>query len=66
MLCLAFRCARLSMEMQNMSDVGIKDCLTGASLGWKCLENTIKIANFIRLTISILQIFYVNQSKAEE
>ena len=24
------------MEMQKMSDFGIKDCLTEASLGWKC------------------------------
>ena len=24
------------MEMQKMSGFGIKDCLTEASLGWKC------------------------------
>ena len=36
MLCLAFIYARHSMEMQNMSGFGIKDCLTEASLGWKC------------------------------
>ena len=35
-LCLAFIYARHSMEMQKMSDFGIKDCLTEASLGWKC------------------------------
>ena len=35
-LCLAFIYARHSMEMQKMTGFGIKDCLTGASLGWKC------------------------------
>ena len=35
MLCLAFISARLSIEMQNMSGFGFKDCLTEASLGWK-------------------------------
>ena len=35
-LCLAFIFARHSMEMQKMSRFGIKDCLTEASLGWKC------------------------------
>ena len=34
--CLAFIYARHSMEMQKMSGFGIKDCLTEASLGWKC------------------------------
>ena len=35
-LCLPFIYARHSMEMQKMSGFGIKDCLTEASLGWKC------------------------------
>ena len=35
-LCLAFIYARHSMEMQEMSGFGIKDCLTEASLEWKC------------------------------
>ena len=35
-LCLAFIYARHSMEMQKRSGFGIKDCLTEASLGWKC------------------------------
>ena len=35
-LCLAFIYARQSMEMQKMSGSVIKDCLTEASLGWKC------------------------------
>ena len=33
---LAFIYARHSMEMQKMTSFGIKDCLTEASLGWKC------------------------------
>ena len=35
-LCIAFIYARHSMEMQNMTGFSIKDCLTEASLGWKC------------------------------
>ena len=35
-LCLAFKYARHSLEMQKMSGFGIKDSLTEASLGWKC------------------------------
>ena len=35
-LCLAFIYARHSIEMQKMTGFGIKDCLTEASLGWKC------------------------------
>ena len=35
-LCLAFIYARNSIEMQQMTGFGIKDCLTEASLGWKC------------------------------
>ena len=35
-LCLAFKYARHPMEMQSRSSFGIKDCLTTASLGWKC------------------------------
>ena len=35
-LCFAFIYARHSMEMQKMTGFGIKDCLTEASLGWKC------------------------------
>ena len=34
-VCLAFINARLSMEIQNMSGLGIKDCLVEACLGWK-------------------------------
>ena len=35
-LCLAYIYARHSMETQKMTGFGIKDCLTEASLGWKC------------------------------
>ena len=34
-LCLASINARHSMEMQNLSGFGIKECLTEFSLGWK-------------------------------
>ena len=35
-ICLGFIYARHSMEMQKMAGFGIEDCLTEASLGWKC------------------------------
>ena len=61
-LCLAFIYARRSMEMQKMSGFGIKDCLTEASLGWKCFGTYNKdrefytfndkyVRNFIRKSI---------------
>ena len=61
-LCLAFIYARHSMEMQKMSGFGIKDCLTEASLGWKCFGaynkdrefytfNDKYVRNFIRKSI---------------
>ena len=61
-LCLAFIYARHSMEMQKMSGFGIKDCLTEASLGWKCFGTYNKdrefytfndkyVRDFIRKTI---------------
>ena len=34
------------MEMQQMSGFGIKDCLTEASLGWKCFETYNKDREF--------------------
>ena len=61
-LCLAFIYARHSMEMQKKSGFGIKDCLTEASLGWKCFGtynknrefytfNDKKVRDFIRKSI---------------
>ena len=61
-LCLAFIYARHSMEMQKMTGFGIKDCLTEASLGWKCFGtynkdrefytfNNKYVRNFIRKSI---------------
>ena len=50
-LCLAFIYARHSMEMQKMTGFGIKDCLTEASLGWKCFGTYNKKENF---TLSII------------
>ena len=46
MLCLAFIYARYSMEMKKMSGFGIKDCLTEASLGWKCFGTYNKVREF--------------------
>ena len=65
-LCLAFKKARLSMEMQNISGFGSEDCLTEASLGGNALEKTIKVEKFIRLTTSMFEILCVNQSKVVE
>ena len=49
-LCLGFTYARYSMEMQNMSEFGIKDCLTEASLGWKCFGEYSKSRQFRTLS----------------
>ena len=49
-----------------MSGFGIKDCLTEASFGWKCLGSYNKDRDYTLLTINMLEIFYVNQSKKEE
>ena len=45
-LCLAFIYARNSIEMQKMTGFGIKDCLTEASLGWKCFGTCNKNREF--------------------
>ena len=37
-LCLGIVYARHALEMQNMTEIGIKEALTEASLGWKCFE----------------------------
>ena len=46
MRCLAFINARHSMEKQNLTGFGIKDCLTEASLGWKCFGKYNKSRGF--------------------
>ena len=48
-LCLAFIYARHSMEMQKMTGFGMKDCLTEASLGWKCFGTYNKDREFYTL-----------------
>ena len=35
-LCLVFLDARHSIELQNMSCFGVKNCFKETSLGWKC------------------------------
>ena len=49
----AFIYARHSMEMQKLSAFGIKDCLTEASLGWKCFGTYNTIENF---TLSMINL----------
>ena len=44
--CLAFINDRHSAERQNRSGFGIKDCLTEASLGWKCFGTFYKDREF--------------------
>ena len=60
---LAFICNRYSIEMQKMTGFGNKDCLTEASLGWKCSGTYKKIENFIRLTINKSEILYAEALK---
>ena len=71
-LCLAFIYATHSMEMQKMSGFGIKDCLTEASLGWKCFGKYNKdkefytfndkyVRNFIRKSIKSGRVAALNR-----
>ena len=64
-LCLVFGYTRRSMKMQKKSGFGIKDCLIEASLGWKCFGTYKKNKNFIRLTMNMYVILYVNEQKVE-
>ena len=56
-LCLAFIYARDSMEMQKVSGFGIKDCLTEASLGWKCFGTYNKDREFYTFNIKYVRDF---------
>ena len=62
-LCLAFIYARHSMEMQKMSGFGIKDCLTEASLGWKCFGKYIKNKEFYTFNDKHVRSFIRNSRK---
>ena len=55
-----------SWKGKKTSKFGIKDCLTEASLGWKCFGKYKEIENFVRITTSMLDILYVNESKVVE
>ena len=46
LLCLGVFCARHALEMQEMTGLGIKECLTEASLGWKLFGLINKNSNF--------------------
>ena len=61
-MCLARIFARQSMKMPKLSGFGIEDCLTEASLGWKCFGTYNKdrefytfnekfVRNFVRKSI---------------
>ena len=54
------------MEMQNMSGLGIKDCLTEASLGWKCFGNITNIVKLTLLRIKMLKIFFSSRLSVGE
>ena len=56
-LCLAFIYARHSIEMQKMSGFVIKDCLTEASLGWKCFGTYNKDRKFYTFNDKYLRYF---------
>ena len=60
-----FLYARHSMEMHELSGYGIEECWTEATLRWKSFRKYNKIDIFIQLTISLLNILNVNQSKGE-
>ena len=45
MFCLGFTYAAHSIEMLTLSGIGIKYCLTEASLGWKCFGECKKVEN---------------------
>ena len=62
-LCLAFIYARHSMEMQKMSGFGIKDCLTEASLGWKCFGKYNKNKEFYTFSDNYVRSFIRNSIK---
>ena len=62
-LCLAFIYARHSMEMQKMTGFGIKDCLTEASLGWKCFGTYNKDREFYTFNDKYVRSFIRNSIK---
>ena len=62
-LCLAFIYARHSMEMQKMSGFGIKDCLTEASLRWKCFGKYNKFKEFYTFNDKYVRSFIRNSLK---
>ena len=62
-LCLAFIYARHSMEMQKTSGFGMKDCLTEASLGWKCFGTYNKDREFYTFNDKYVRDFFSQKFK---
>ena len=56
-LCLAFIYAGHSMEKQKLSGFGIKDCLTEASLEWKCFRSHNKDRQFYSFNVKYVRDF---------
>ena len=56
-LCLAFMYAKHSKEMQKMTGFDIKDCLTEASLGWKCFGTYNKAREFYTFNVRSVRVF---------
>ena len=53
---------RHSMEMQNLSGFGIKDCLAEASLGWKCFEKKNKDRDFYTFNDKYMRRDFIRRS----
>ena len=51
------------MEMQKMSGFGLKDCLTEASLGWKCFGTYNKDREFFTFNVKYVRDFIRNSIK---
>ena len=63
-LCLAFRNARHSTEMQKMSGFGIKDCLTEARSAWKCFGTYKKDRGYYTFNDKYLREFIRKSNKS--
>ena len=62
---LAFIYARHSMEMRNKSGFGIRDCLTQASLKWKCFGTNNKDREFYTFDDNFVRDFICKSIKEE-
>ena len=53
------------MEMQNMSVFGLIDCLTEASVGWKCFGTYIKDRDFYTFSDKYVSVFIRRSIKGD-